>query len=87
MWTSINMKVCLVVTGHYIDKNHKLHTSVLGVQHFSQNNKAVNIAHVKKDLVDNWSSYPPTIVLFLCPPASSVSCERLFSKARELVTK
>lgn len=55
MWTSVNMEAYLAPTCHYINKNMQLCTSVLGVQHFSQNHNADNLAQVKRSMMDDWA--------------------------------
>ena len=52
---SVNMEAYLALTGHYINENMQLCTSVLGVQHFPQRHTADNLARVKRGMMDEWA--------------------------------
>ncbi|KAJ8355876.1 hypothetical protein SKAU_G00186700 [Synaphobranchus kaupii] len=54
MWTSINMDSYLGVTCHYITKETKLATVLLGVTRFPQSHTAVNIKEAQNVLIESW---------------------------------
>ncbi|KAJ8332878.1 hypothetical protein SKAU_G00417740 [Synaphobranchus kaupii] len=54
MWTSINMDSYLGVTCHYITKETKLATVLLGVTRFPQSHTAVNIKEAQNVLMESW---------------------------------
>nr|XP_046250116.1 zinc finger BED domain-containing protein 4-like isoform X1 [Scatophagus argus] len=78
MWTSINMEAYLAVTCHYVDQDsHELHTSVLGVQHFSQKHTADNLAMVKRSLMEEWGIASKVRCLVTDAAANMISCARI----------
>lgn len=45
----------LALTGHYINDNLQLCTSVLGIQYLSQSHTADNLFQVKKGMMEEWA--------------------------------
>lgn len=53
-WTSLNNESFIGITAHYIDKQTKLCSSLLGCVAFDDKHTAINLAALLKDTVQEW---------------------------------
>lgn len=53
-WTSINNESYVAVTVHYLDDDTKMSSILIGCQHFTARQTAVEISSLLKELVNKW---------------------------------